>query len=129
MIYSLVCPRKIVMSETATMSNAEHARYRVTGMDCPSCAAKIEKAVRSAGVEDVKVSTATQIMTVHVSDLSLQLPEVERAVSGIGYRLDRLGGPEADHEGDIDDLPKDLSHITPAYRRALETGGPYTLGP
>lgn len=83
------------MSETATMSNAEHARYRVTGMDCPSCAAKIEKAVRSAGVEDVKVSTATQIMTVHVSDLSLQLPEVERAVSGIGYRLDRLGGPEA----------------------------------
>lgn len=119
MIYSLVCPRKIVMSETATMSNAAHARYRVTGMDCPSCAAKIEKAVRSAGVEDVKVSTATQIMTVHVSDLSLQLPEVERAVSGIGYRLDRLGGPEADHEGDIDDLPKDLSHITPAYRRAL----------
>ncbi|MBM9595138.1 cation transporter [Roseitranquillus sediminis] len=98
---------------------AEMARYRVTGMDCPSCAAKIEKAVRSVGVEEVKVSTATQVMTLHVSDPGAQLPEVERAVTGIGYRLDRLGGSDVDHEGDIDDLPKDLSHITPAYRRAL----------
>ncbi|MBO6669764.1 MAG: cation transporter [Parvibaculum sp.] len=88
-------------------------------MDCPSCAAKIEKAVRSVGVEAVKVSTATQVMTLHVSDPGVQLPEVERAVAGIGYRLDRLDGLNVDHEGDLDDLPKDLSHITPAYRRAL----------
>ena len=94
-------------------------RYRVTGMDCASCAVKIEKAVRSVGVENVKVSTATQIMTLHVSDPGAQLTEVERAVMGVGYRLDRLAGPDVDHEGDIDDLPKDLSHITPAYRRAL----------
>lgn len=107
------------MSETAAIGNAEQARYRVTGMDCPSCAGKIEKAVRSVGVADVKVSTATQIMTVHVPDPGARLPEMERAVANIGYRLDRLDAPETDHEGDIDDLPKDLSHITPAYRRAL----------
>ena len=97
----------------------ETARYRVTGMDCASCAAKIEKAVRLAGVEKVKVSTATQIMTLHMSDPAARLPEVERAVSGIGYQLDRLDGPKAETEGDTDDLPKDLSHITPAYKRAL----------
>ena len=107
------------MSETAAIGNAEQARYRVTGMDCPSCAAKIEKAVRSVGVADVKVSTATQIMTVRVPDPGARLPEMERAVANIGYRLDRLDAPETDQEGDIDDLPKDLSHITPAYRRAL----------
>src|SRR3546814_2487128 len=90
-------------------------------MDCASCAAKIEKAVRSVGVEDVKVSTATQIMTLHVHDPDARLPEVKRAVTGIGYKLDRLDAPSVDTEGDSDDLPKDLSHITPAYKRALWT--------
>jgi Co/Zn/Cd efflux system component/copper chaperone CopZ len=109
----------MAMNIAASTDDAETARYRVTGMDCPSCAAKIEKAVRSVGVEEVKVSTATQIMTLRVDDPSARLPEVERAVTGIGYRLDRLGAPSVDAEGDIDDLPKDLSHITPAYKRAL----------
>src|SRR3546814_8144929 len=58
-------------------------------------------------------------MTLHVSDLAARLSEVERAVSGIGYQLDRLDGPKAKNEGDSDDLPKDLPHITPAYKRAL----------
>lgn len=107
------------MNIAAATEKAETERYRVTGMDCPSCAGKIEKAVRSVGVEDVKVSTATQIMTLRVDDPATRLPEVERAVTGIGYRLDRLDRPATDGEGDIDDLPKDLAHITPAYRRAL----------
>ena len=39
-------------------------RYQVTGMDCASCAAKIEGAARKVeGVDDVKVSIASQIMT------------------------------------------------------------------
>src|SRR3546814_7193890 len=84
------------MSVTASARDAETARYRVIGMDCASCAAKIEKAVRSVGVEDVKVSTATQIMTLHVHDPDARLPEVERAVTGIGYKLDRLDAPSVD---------------------------------
>ncbi len=108
------------MSIAPSTDNAEEtARYRVTGMDCASCAAKIEKAVRSAGVENVKVSTATQIMTLHVNNPAARLPEVERAVSGIGYQLDRLDCLKAENQGDVDELPKDLSHITPAYKRAL----------
>jgi Co/Zn/Cd efflux system component/copper chaperone CopZ len=103
------------------------ARYRVTGMDCPSCAAKIEKAARGVGgVEEVKVSIASQIMTLRMDDGEARLPEVERVVTGLGYQLDRLDKParvEANNghrsTDDDDELPKDLSHITPAYKRAL----------
>ena len=99
------------------MSDAIQTRYRVTGMDCASCAAKIEKAARGVGVEDVKVSTATQIMTLRTQPG--RLAEVERAVTEIGYQLDRLDAPRASEASDDDELPKDLSHITPAYKRAL----------
>lgn len=51
------------MSDSTT---AEEVRYRVTGMDCPSCARKIESIARHIeDVHDVKVSIASQIMTVH----------------------------------------------------------------
>lgn len=105
------------MSATDSISTAEPIRYRVTGMDCASCAAKIEKAARGVGVEDVKVSTATQIMTLRTQPG--RLAEVERAVTEIGYQLDCLDAPRASEASDDDELPKDLSHITPAYKRAL----------
>jgi copper chaperone CopZ len=58
------------------------ARYRVTGMDCPSCVAKVEKAARGVGdVDEVKVSIASQIMTLRLDDGGARLPEVERAVT------------------------------------------------
>ncbi|MCU0624875.1 MAG: cation diffusion facilitator family transporter [Gemmatimonadaceae bacterium] len=107
-------------------------RYRVTGMDCAHDAAEIEQAARGvAGVETVRVSVASQILTARVADSGV-LPSVERAVAGLGYQLNRLDPPDrapggaarpaspgGDADGDPDDLPKDLSHITPGYRRAL----------
>ncbi|WP_207100948.1 cation diffusion facilitator family transporter [Paracoccus shandongensis] len=106
------------MTDRNSISHTEPVRYRVTGMDCASCAAKIEKAARSVGVEDVKVSTATQIMTLHAD--SARLAQIEQAVTAIGYQLDRLDQPRPGAEADDDDeLPRDLSHITPAYKRAL----------
>ena len=99
-------------------------RYRVTGMDCADDAAEIERAARAVhGVEMVKVSTVTQVMTIRVNDPGV-LPEAERAVASIGYQLDRMGEAGAsrrasDDADDDDDLPKDLSHITRAYKRAL----------
>lgn len=95
-------------------------RYHVTGMDCASCAAKIEGATRKVeGVHDVKVSIASQIMTLDVDDPAARLPVVESAVTGLGYQLDRIGGPKADAADDDDDKIPDLSHVTPAYKRAL----------
>ena len=95
-------------------------RYLVTGMDCASCVAKIEGAARKVeGVSDVKVSIASQIMTLDVDDPAARLPVVESAVTGLGYQLDRIGGPKPDAADDDDDKIPDLSHVTPAYKRAL----------
>ena len=66
-------------------------RFRVDGMDCASCATKIDTAVRRvAGVEDVNVSVAAGTMTVrHVArdDIGAQ---VMRKVGGLGYGLTPL---------------------------------------
>lgn len=106
---------------------AETVRYQVTGMDCSSCAAKIESAARKVeGVHDVKVSIASQVMTLEVDDPDRRLPVLETAVTDLGYQLDRIGSPKAsgsehdhDEDGDDDDHIPDLSHVTPAYKRAL----------
>ncbi|SDJ24732.1 cation diffusion facilitator family transporter [Aliiruegeria lutimaris] len=82
-------------------------------MDCPSCAAKIEKAVHSAGVENPKISTASQILTLNVTRDDGRLLDVERAIAEAGYHLDRL-------LPDAAKTPlKTQPHITAAYRRAL----------
>jgi len=97
-------------------------RYHVTGMDCSSCAAKIEGAARKVeGVADVKVSIASQIMTLEIDNPAARLPVLESAVTGLGYQLDRIGEPKAEGAADDDDDDKipDLSHVTPAYKRAL----------
>lgn len=92
-------------------------RYRVTGMDCPSCATHVERAARDVpGVDQVKISIASQIMTLSVDDPAARLPRVEQAVTNLGYQLDRLGaedGDEAEQPG--------AAHLTPGYRRALWT--------
>ena len=97
-------------------------RYHITGMDCASCAAKIEGAARKVeGVGDVKVSIASQIMTLNVDDPQTRLPAIEQAVTSLGYQLDRIGQPKvagAETDEDDDKIP-DLSHVTPAYKRAL----------
>lgn len=92
--------------------------YRVTGMDCPSCVKKIEDAARqSPGVSAAEVSLAGQSMAVTIDD-EAQLSAMEHAISGLGYRLQRVrAAPDA--VDDDDDALRDLSHVTPAYRRAL----------
>jgi Co/Zn/Cd efflux system component len=82
-------------------------------MDCPSCATKIETVAHKVkGVQEVKVSIATQVMMLHTND-TVRLSDVENAIREIGYDLARIE-KEAD-----DDLPKSLTHFKPAYRRAL----------
>ncbi|QCI63478.1 heavy metal translocating P-type ATPase [Phreatobacter stygius] len=67
------------------------SRFRIEGMDCASCAAKIDTAVRRLpGIADVNVSVATGRMTVtHGSDDDLAA--VQRRVTGLGYAVAAIG--------------------------------------
>jgi Cd2+/Zn2+-exporting ATPase len=85
------------------MSTALQTRFRVEGMDCASCANKIDTAVRRMdGVADVSVSVTAGTMTVSHNDRS-DLVAIGKKVSGLGYEVKQLpaGGssaPAATHE-------------------------------
>lgn len=108
--------------------NADHAvmRRRVVGIDCANDAAAVERAVRDvAGVERVRVSSATQILTATLADAAA-LPLVERAVGGLGYRLEVLEASEAldgrdsdERVAGADSVPLDSQGAPPGYIRAL----------
>jgi len=78
-------------------------RYRVSGMDCASCASKIDTAVRRmAGVEDVSVSVTNGSLTVtHAKSLGNEA--IARQVSRLGYGAelwDRGAGEAETGRGD-----------------------------
>lgn len=82
-------------------------RYRISGMDCPSCAAKIEAAARSnSSVTKARVSLTTRELSAEVSE-SEALPVLEQAISGLGYSLQRV---------EEQDAP---AYQSSSYRRAL----------
>ncbi len=69
------------------MAETSQAKYRVGGMDCASCASKIDTAVRRLpGVEDVAVSVTAGTMTVS-HDGSSDLGAIEKRVTGLGYSV------------------------------------------
>ncbi|WP_075292088.1 heavy metal translocating P-type ATPase [Pararhizobium arenae] len=66
---------------------AVETRFRVEGMDCASCASKIDTAVRRVdGVEDVSVSVTTGTMTVRHTEEEGLADTVAKKVSGLGYK-------------------------------------------
>jgi Cd2+/Zn2+-exporting ATPase len=64
----------------------QETRYRVTGMDCAACAAKVETAVgRLEGVERVSVSaTAGTMKVAHAGDAA-SLPAIRVQLARLGY--------------------------------------------
>lgn len=102
-------------SLNATAVIGRTVRYQVAGMDCPDDVAAIARAARAiVGIEDVQVSLASHAMTVRVADGLAPLPELERAVYGLGFRIDFVDGKDEDYA-----LPAAPFRATPAYRRAL----------
>ena len=70
-------------------------RYRVEGMDCASCATKIDTAVRRMpGVSDVAVSVTAGTMTVS-HDGASDLAAIEKKVTGLGYAVAPLSAGTA----------------------------------
>ena len=108
----------MAMTDAIRSDEPATARYSVAGMDCASCVAQIEAAARQVpGVDDVRVSLATQTMTVNVRDAAAQLTAVERAVAAIGHPLSRID--DTIDESDGDDLARDLRQTMLGYKRAL----------
>ncbi|MET7244436.1 heavy metal translocating P-type ATPase [Methylobacterium sp. EM32] len=70
-------------------ASAVRTRFHVAGMDCGSCAAKIDTAVRRIdGVKDVNAAIATSTLTVEHS-ATLPLTLIERQVKALGYGIQR----------------------------------------
>ncbi len=68
------------------VASADSLRFRVEGMDCASCATKIDTAVRRVGgVQDVSVSVTNGTMTVN-HDGSASLDDITAKVSALGYK-------------------------------------------
>ncbi|MGV8838857.1 MAG: heavy metal translocating P-type ATPase [Bauldia sp.] len=66
------------------------SRFKVDGMDCASCAAKIEGAVRRMpGIADATVSVMAGTLAVH-HDATSDANAVARKVTGLGYRVAQL---------------------------------------
>jgi Zn2+/Cd2+-exporting ATPase len=67
-------------------ARAESFRFTVEGMDCASCAAKIDTAVRRLpGVKEVQVSVTHGRMTVN-HDGSAKAQDIAAKVTGLGYK-------------------------------------------
>ncbi|WP_028033070.1 heavy metal translocating P-type ATPase [Chelativorans sp. J32] len=93
------------------VESARESRFQIQGMDCASCAQKIESAVRRIpGVENVAISVMNSSMTVeHSAGIHLE-PEITKQVTRLGYRIqppaqghtltrEEIHGNEASHEG------------------------------
>ncbi|WP_341643322.1 heavy metal translocating P-type ATPase [Thauera sp. SDU_THAU2] len=81
------------------MKEARQTRFRVGGMDCASCAGKIDRAVRRMpGVSDVSVSVTAGTMLVRHDETS-DLDAIGRQVAGLGYAVSPGGASSgaADH--------------------------------
>lgn len=74
------------------MNASPQIRFQVEGMDCASCAAKIDTAVaRMAGVSTVAISVTAGTMTV-AHDGSLDAADITRKVKMLGYKATVLSG-------------------------------------
>lgn len=86
------------MSDT---SQAAKIRLRVEGMDCASCATKIENALlRMPGVSEVAVSVTGGSVTVSHDSGGVDEDKIRSRISDLGYRVIRPEPPRPDPNDD-----------------------------
>ena len=74
------------------MAAQPRLQWRVEGMDCASCVAKVTKAVeRVPGVSEVEVNLMAERLSLRLAPAMSEPEAVERQVVALGYRLTRLG--------------------------------------
>ncbi|HJS86877.1 MAG TPA: cation transporter, partial [Acetobacteraceae bacterium] len=66
-------------------------RYRVRGMDCPSCAGKIETALaRLPGAADVRVNYHSQVLDLALDEQATSRAVLEQRITDLGYGVSPL---------------------------------------
>ncbi|MBI0539683.1 heavy-metal-associated domain-containing protein [Roseomonas sp. KE2513] len=74
--------------ESTTSGTQVDLRYLVHGMDCTSCALKIEDAVEQlGGAEDIQVNYKTQVLELRLDEATTPRAAVEEKIQGLGYRV------------------------------------------
>lgn len=72
---------------------AQTSQFRLAGLDCADCAAKLEKKLHTlAGVSRVQVNFATAKLTISYDGRQLTPAGIETAVAKAGYQAELLGG-------------------------------------
>lgn len=83
-----------MIAETSERASAT-LRYRVNGMDCPSCAAKIETAVRRfAGAENIRVNYGRQVLAFNLDEQVTSRDAVENGIRKLGFGVVPAEAPQ-----------------------------------
>jgi len=112
-------------------------RYRVGGMDCPSCAGKIETALkRLGGAEGIQINYHSQTLAFRLDNAITPREAVEAQIRSLGYEVDAIDGPSlapVTGESSVADAPDAVRARQPWWRARkarplLAIGGLLVLG-
>ncbi len=74
------------MAEKSSAKKSEKTNIHITGMTCTTCAATIEKGLaKTPGVEEAKVSFASEKASVEYDPAKVDLAEIKNTITQIGY--------------------------------------------
>jgi len=102
-------------------ATGETARFSVPGMDCPSCAGKVERSVRDLeGVTGVDPQPATGRVTAAYDPAATSPAAVRERIERAGYEVERSGAARTERF----DVPgMDCASCAEKVGNALEAGG------
>ncbi|MGA0594321.1 heavy metal translocating P-type ATPase [Enterovirga sp. CN4-39] len=104
-------------------------KYRVAGMDCASCASKIEAAVsRFAGAEEITVNFANQVLAFKLDEARTNPASIEKTIKGLGYGVTPLDGARPGDGDDEDEMAERAWWRTRKARLTLLVAGLTVLG-
>ncbi|MCZ4281233.1 heavy metal translocating P-type ATPase [Kiloniella laminariae] len=85
-------PKAAVLKLLEEMKDRHHHRiWSVQGMDCPSCAKGIEKAIeRQSGVHSGRITFARERLSVDFDPAEISQEQIKDVVTGLGYSLGEI---------------------------------------
>jgi Cd2+/Zn2+-exporting ATPase len=96
--------------DTAAASAHTALRYRIGGMDCPSCAGTIETALRHLGGTDgILVNYHSQTLTFRLDEATTPRAAIETRIQSLGYDIHPLEPPSLTHPA----AAESVSHAAP----------------